>query len=60
MRFFNVAAVAKVATSGDVKEPEVLSTPVMRAFTSDAVKAGDAASVALGQIARVGRLFDQR
>jgi hypothetical protein len=52
MRLFKVAVVTilflsgvKVATSGDVKEPEVLPTPVMRNVTPEAVKAGEAATV---------------
>lgn len=52
MRFFKLAAIVvvllggvKLALSADVKEPEVLPTPVMRAVTPDTVKAGDIATV---------------
>jgi hypothetical protein len=52
MRLFRVATITilllsgvKVATSGDVKEPEVLPTPVMRTVNPEAVKAGETATV---------------
>lgn len=52
MRLFKVVAVAilflggvKLACSGEVKEPEVLPTPVMRTVAPEAVKAGETATV---------------
>jgi hypothetical protein len=53
MRLFRVATITilflsgvKVATSGDVKEPEVLPTPVMRMVNPETVKAGETATAA--------------
>jgi hypothetical protein len=52
MRLFKVAASVvvllggvKLALSADVKEPEVMPTPVMRSVSPDTVKAGDIATV---------------
>ncbi len=52
MRLFKVAAMVvvllggvKLALSADVKEPEVLPTPVMRSVSPETVKAGDIATV---------------
>jgi len=66
MRFFKFAAMvvlllggAKLAWSADVKEPEVLPTPVMRTVSPETVKAGEVATVS-GEFldkSRVAELF---
>ncbi len=66
MRLIRVAIITilclsgvKVAISGDVKESEVLPTPVMRMVNPEAVKAGETATVSGEYLdkSRVGDVF---
>ncbi len=66
MRLFKVAAIVvvllggvKLALSADIKEPEVLPTPMMRAVSPDTVKAGGTATVTGEYLdkSRVSELF---
>lgn len=66
MRLFKLAAMAvvlfggvKLALSADVKEPEVLPTPVMRSVSPETVKAGEIATVSGEYLdkSRVANLF---